>query len=696
MRSSLAALFRVASSVALLVLLTVPAALAGQRASQLRFAAPANGAFVKGNVKIIVKGRPAARSVDLYVDGVQLGTAPPYTRTWNSASVQPGTHQLSVVGYDSSGAVLSSDSITVFTGAPVAIQQPVNQATVSGTFTVTCETTSKVKWIDLFVDGTFQSSSPPYHFNINSMRLSAGPHTITATAFRGKKVNLGSDSITVNVANDIGAPTPTATASGTPRATPGASPSPTASSQPTPAPGGTGYYVDPAGDDANSGKSPGAAWRTVARVNSKSFNPGDVVYFRRGGLWREMLEPMVGGSPSYQLTFATYGDGQAPIISGSDVVNGWSLAEGQIYDAPLSQKPNNVYSDGGPDWGLVAASSMASMTVGTWYWDGSNLYVWLTDGSSPSSHTMEAAVRISGYYADTGHCAQQSYVTIDGLWFQRTAGDGIYMHCFSGPETLVGIVIENNVVSQTGTGKIDGGQYYNGINFIQEPLGQDTSPQILNNVVYDTGGHGDGINVQGANNAFVSGNDVSAWNHNGIDVKNAVGVVVDQNVAHDQPSLGAGFYAEYTTVTWQRNIVYNTSNGFQASVSATATLYNNSIYNAATGIFFGPSASTITMENNAFNATTVAFGSDSNSDIVDDYNDWGVSPLFQPLGTQIGFSRWLAFEGGPHDIAANPMWSSPSTGDFSLQPGSPCIAAGVNIGLPFNGSAPNIGAIQQP
>ena len=106
-----------------------------------------------------------------------------------------------------------------------------------------------------------------------------------------------------------------------------------------------------------------------------------------------------GAAPGRPVTFTAYGNGPAPIISGSDIVKGWSLSNGSIYRA-RSSKPNNVYVDGGPGWGLARACCLPSescaqsgscakgpMTAGSWYWNPatSDLYVWLEDGSNPAN-----------------------------------------------------------------------------------------------------------------------------------------------------------------------------------------------------------------------------------------------------------------------------------------------------------------------
>lgn len=50
---------------------------------------------------------------------------------------------------------------------------------------------------------------------------------------------------------------------------------------------------------------------------------------------------------------------------------------------------------------------------------------------------------------------------------------------------------------------------------------------------------------------------------------------------------------------------------------------------------------------------------------------------------------------GPGEMAGtDPMLTDPANGDFSLQAGSPAIDAGYFVGLPFNGSWPDIGAIE--
>ena len=58
----------------------------------------------------------------------------------------------------------------------------------------------------------------------------------------------------------------------------------------------TTYYVDPAGSNGNDGLTPQTAWRTLLKVGISTFNPGDVILFKRDGVWNETLTPPSSGT----------------------------------------------------------------------------------------------------------------------------------------------------------------------------------------------------------------------------------------------------------------------------------------------------------------------------------------------------------------------------------------------------------------
>jgi len=89
----------------------------------------------------------------------------------------------------------------------------------------------------------------------------------------------------------------------------------------------TSYYVDSvAGVDTNSGTSTAAPWKTLDKVNTITFAPGDSVLFKRGSSWTGSLHLLGDGSPTAPLTVDGYGTGAAPIISGTGLyaIGAWN------------------------------------------------------------------------------------------------------------------------------------------------------------------------------------------------------------------------------------------------------------------------------------------------------------------------------------------------------------------------------------
>lgn len=77
------------------------------------------------------------------------------------------------------------------------------------------------------------------------------------------------------------------------------------------------YYVDSKfGDDARDGLSESAAWKSLERANKAELKPGDRMLFRRGGLWRGILN-IKSGDASARTYYGAYGTGPKPIFQGS-------------------------------------------------------------------------------------------------------------------------------------------------------------------------------------------------------------------------------------------------------------------------------------------------------------------------------------------------------------------------------------------
>jgi parallel beta-helix repeat protein len=165
---------------------------------------------------------------------------------------------------------------------------------------------------------------------------------------------------------------------------------------------GTTYYVDSMnGRDDNNGVSAATAWKTLARISSSKFMPGDNVLLRRGSVWREQLNFPSSGSVGSPIVIDAYGQGESPVISGADLVpaGSWSECKScgpQIWQASVSNKPNVVIFDGTK--GSKKSSSTDLSNPGDWFWESNSLYVFSSaDPSNAFRHPgIESGVRPSG------------------------------------------------------------------------------------------------------------------------------------------------------------------------------------------------------------------------------------------------------------------------------------------------------------
>lgn len=77
--------------------------------------------------------------------------------------------------------------------------------------------------------------------------------------------------------------------------------------------GGTDYYIDATlGHDTAAGTSPKNAWRSLAKANATTFEPGDRILLKAGEQWQnEQLWPKGSGSEGKPITISAYGDKRA-------------------------------------------------------------------------------------------------------------------------------------------------------------------------------------------------------------------------------------------------------------------------------------------------------------------------------------------------------------------------------------------------
>ena len=367
------------------------------------------------------------------------------------------------------------------------------------------------------------------------------------------------------------------------------------------------YYIDPTGNDSNSGTSTAAPWQSLGKVNATVFQPGDNVFFKRGGSWVGTLSPQGSGTSTSRITLGAYGTGAKPLINGN----------------------------GG--WAVISLSTQDYWTI-----DGFEV-------TNPASNdSSRSGIRID--YSGSGTMRDIRILNNDvhdvrGIKNVNDGGrnNGGIFFWINEPGKADGVLIQGNTVKNI---------YGQGINFNGEAeyMGgsmnyANCSPNVIarGNTVLSTSG--DGLMMLGTNNELVeynevgyvgqlsdNGNNIAAawptrhvngvWQYNHVHHTVALGAndstafdndgflsgttIFQYNYSHDN---AGGFIMEYTwggdmagaqTIV-RYNISWNESRVL-ASNRNSARIYNNVFYNpgATLDVTWTPTPSYVLFSNNLF------------------------------------------------------------------------------------------------
>lgn len=84
----------------------------------------------------------------------------------------------------------------------------------------------------------------------------------------------------------------------------------------------TSYFVDNVhGDDNNEGISEARAFRSLNKLNTLRFSPGDSILFKRGRKWIGTFNPKGNGEIENRIVIGAYGEGELPIIDAEGKIN---------------------------------------------------------------------------------------------------------------------------------------------------------------------------------------------------------------------------------------------------------------------------------------------------------------------------------------------------------------------------------------
>jgi hypothetical protein len=108
----------------------------------------------------------------------------------------------------------------------------------------------------------------------------------------------------------------------------------------------TTYYIDSInGNDSGNGTSQGTPWKTLAKVNSVTYGPGDRILFKAGASWTGQLLPGGSGNSGRPIVIDTYGTGAQPIIDGAGAPYTIRLDNQQYWEIRSIEVMNTATTD---------------------------------------------------------------------------------------------------------------------------------------------------------------------------------------------------------------------------------------------------------------------------------------------------------------------------------------------------------------
>lgn len=216
----------------------------------------------------------------------------------------------------------------------------------------------------------------------------------------------------------------------------------------------TTYYVDPAGSNANDGLSPQTPWRTLLKVGISTFQPGDVILFKRDGVWNEWLTPPSSGTAGNLIKFDAYGNGRAPEFTGRYATTAaqWTNTSGNVWQITLSatQAISQLnFVQFGSIWGNSRSSQASLASKRDWFYDTVNqiLYVYSASGNPVAFYGSVTPIILSGQ--SLININNVSYVEIQHIQMDWYDGYGVQVQGTSDHIWLANILADSQVPNGT-------------------------------------------------------------------------------------------------------------------------------------------------------------------------------------------------------------------------------------------------------
>ena len=451
------------------------------------------------------------------------------------------------------------------------------------------------------------------------------------------------------------------------------------------------YYVDATnGNDNNSGSSPNQAWKTIGKVNSMTFQTGDDIYFKRGGIFTDAtLYVRHGGTEQDPVIIGAYGSGPKPVFDSG---------------VHITCTTDNL--------GYMSVQDIKFINTGT-----GSAVAFLANNLS---NVIISRVDVVNSSQNAIFLAGVDTYVVEDCYIKDAANSGIVVYGSDRSPPITNGIIRNNV--------IDGAWGNDCITLHKSDTGgYDIGPNhlLVNNTGHDCAEQA--FDITSGDNITLAGNEGYNNGDSSVLVGGSSNVWIDRFYSHDEKRMGI-IIGGADNVKLTNSIIYN-AGYHQLTVGGSTGCTNFEAYNNA--IVHGPDSTgsiidissngsqNLTFRNNIITSLQYEQPSryvrylggvtpeNTNSDFS--HNVW-----WRPDGGNTGDNRlWYDEVSGvyrfpewqarfPQDQFTDPKLVNPENRDLHLQPDSPCVDSGVDVGLTYDfelntrphGSAPDIGAFE--
>lgn len=504
----------------------------------------------------------------------------------------------------------------------------------------------------------------------------------------------------------------------------------------------SGYFLDSsAGNDANDGKTPATAWKSLTKLNATKLLPGDHVCLRAGGSWTGQLKPQGSGSSAAPLVIDRYGTGERPRIAAgageADAVSLINMAYVELSNLEVTNKQSALgdyrgISVVGRDAGTLNHVYIRGCSVH----DVSGQVNWIGGDVADNEPGVtfqtgwDASKRTGGIVFEVATSAGQPVKTLfndvivednvvkdvsfGGIVFKQLDGSVHWGVRSSASDTQfsphTNVVIRGNYIDQQGTSYGCNGIYLTGVRtgLIEENVVAHAGTSAIE--AYYT----DAVTIQ-HNETFGTVRKAGGADYNGIDTDKATTKsVIQYNYIHDNGDGILLCQFSFGDSVVRYNILQNNSRYqiyLHSDSKASSAIYNNTLYQDkyAASLVYGYGdyiVAPYVLTNNLFVSTKTNPVLTTGGGISYQHNLYFGASVSAPAGDGAALKSdpLLAAPGkGASGSEAGPAFSS-LTG-YKLQAGSPAMKTATSVqnngGQDFFGtavpaSAADLGAVQTP